>query len=81
MCLKNYVICYCHYVSAPGLSWDAMLDMTKVELKLILDVDKYMFFEKGIRVDVVYISKRYRKANNKYFTSYELKKKHTILFT
>ena len=25
----------CHYFSSPGLSWDAMLKMTRIELKLI----------------------------------------------
>ena len=31
MCLKVYDLDPCHYFSAPGLSWDAMLKMTKVE--------------------------------------------------
>ena len=29
-CLKYYGLDPCHYFSAPGLSWDAMLKMTKV---------------------------------------------------
>ena len=33
--LKNYELCLSHYLSAPGLSWDAMLNMTRVELELI----------------------------------------------
>ena len=32
--LKNYRLCPSHYLSAPGLSWDAMLKMTKSELDL-----------------------------------------------
>ena len=35
--LKNYGLCPSHYLSAPSLSWDAMLKMTKIELELILD--------------------------------------------
>ena len=31
--LKYYGLDTCHYFSAPGLSWDAMLKMTKVELE------------------------------------------------
>ena len=27
--LKNYELCPSHYLSAPDLSWDAVLDMTK----------------------------------------------------
>ena len=37
--LKNYGLCPSYYLSAPGLSWDAMLKMTKVELELIPDPD------------------------------------------
>ena len=45
--LKNYGLCPSHYLSAPGLSWDAMLKMTKIELILILDPDIYILFEKA----------------------------------
>ena len=50
--LKNYGLCSSHYLSAPALSWDAILNITKVELKLIPDPDIYIFFEKGTRVGV-----------------------------
>ena len=32
-CLKFYVLDPCHYLSSPGLSWDAMLKMTDVKLE------------------------------------------------
>ena len=41
--LKNYNLDPCHYFSAPGLSWDAMLKMTKVKLEKISDADIYLF--------------------------------------
>ena len=69
--LKYYGLDTCHYFSAPGLSWDAMLKMTKIELEKINDPDKYMFFEQGIRGGVSYINKRYSKANNKYCPDYD----------
>ena len=47
-CLKYYGLDPCHYFSAPGLLWDAILKMTGVTLERINDSDKYMFFEKGI---------------------------------
>jgi len=47
MCLDNYGLDPCHYVSAPGLSWQAMLKITKIELELISDIDMYLFIEKG----------------------------------
>ena len=36
-----------------------MLNITKVEVDIISDVDMYLFFEKGMRGVVPYISKRY----------------------
>ena len=35
--LKNHGLCPNHYLSAPGLSWDVMLEITKIELELIPD--------------------------------------------
>ena len=49
--LKNYGLCPSHYLSAPGLSWDTMLKMTKIKLIIISDPDMYIFFE-------IYISNR-----------------------
>ena len=46
-----------------------MLSMTKVEVKLILDADMYLFFEKDTRGEVSYISKRNSKSNSKYLQS------------
>ena len=60
-------------MSAPALSWDVMINMTKVELELITDPDMYVFFEKGMEGGVSYISNRYNKANNKYLKSYDPK--------
>ena len=46
-CLKFYKLNPCHYVSSPGLSWDAMLKMAGVKLGKIFDIDMYLFIEKG----------------------------------
>ena len=71
--VKNYGLCPSDYLSAPALSWDAMLNMTKVELELIPDLDMYIFFGRGTRGRVSYISNRCSKANNKYLKSYDPK--------
>ena len=52
--LKNYGLCLSHYLSITGFSWDAMLNVTKVKLELILDSDMYLLFEKVIRGGVFY---------------------------
>ena len=68
-------------MSTPGLSWDAMLKMTKIKLELVTDPDMYIFFEKGTKCGISYVSNRYSKANNlKYLKSYDPKQesKHII---
>ena len=46
-CLLYYGLDPCHYFSSPGLSWDTMLKMTDVRLKLMTDVDMFQFIKKG----------------------------------
>ena len=36
--VEYYGLDPCHYISSPGLSWDAMLQMTGIELDLISDI-------------------------------------------
>ena len=48
-CLRFYKLDPCHYFSSPGLSWDAMLKLTGIELEKISDIDMYLFIEKGLR--------------------------------
>ena len=71
--LKNYRLCLSHYLSASALSWDAMLNMTKVQLELIPDPDMYIFFKNGTTEEAFYTSNRYSKAKNKYLKSYDPK--------
>ena len=73
-CLDYYGLGPCHYFSSPGLSWDAMLKMTKIELNLISDIDMHLFIEKGMRRGISYISNRHSKANNKYMKCYDSSK-------
>ena len=69
--LENYRLCPSHYLSPPGLSWDAILKMTKVKLVLIIDPDMYIFFEEGTRGGISCISYGYRKPNNRYLKSFD----------
>ena len=65
--MKHYGLDPPHYMSAPGLSWDAMLKRTGVHLELIHDIDMFQFVEKGMRGG----AHRYSKANNKYTSDYK----------
>ena len=62
--LNNYGLDPCHYFSSPGLSWDAMLKMTAIQLERINNIDMHLFLEKGMRGGVSYISKRYSKSDD-----------------
>ena len=85
-CLKIYGLDSCHYFSSLGLNWDVMLKMTSMRLKKIVDIDMYLFIEKGLRGGISYIVKGYglrggishivkgyAKANNKYMKYYDSK--------
>ena len=63
--LKNYGLYPSHYLSAPGLSWDAMLKIIKFNLNL--------FQVLTFIIRISYISNRYSKANNKCLKSYDPK--------
>ena len=70
-CLEYYALEPCHYFSSPELSWDAMLKMTGIELKLISNIDTDLFIEKTMRGGISYIAKRHTEANNKYMKRYD----------
>ena len=70
-CLKYYDLDPCHYFSSPGLSWDAMLKMTKMELDKISDADAHLFIERGMRGGICHVLERYSKANNELCPDYD----------
>ena len=73
-CYQYYKLDPAHYYSAPGLSWNACLKMTGIELELISDVDMYLMIEKGLRGGMSVISHRKAEANNRYMSSYDPEK-------
>ena len=48
MSLETYGLDPIHYYSSPGLSWDAMLKYTGVELELITDPDMHIMLVKSM---------------------------------
>ena len=71
--MEAYKLDPLHYYTAPGLSWDALLKYTKIDLELLTDMDMYLFIEKGMRGGISMVSKRHAKANNPYTTDYDSK--------
>ena len=70
MCLKEYELDPAHFVSLPGLAWQAWLKKTNIELELLTDYDMLLMVEKGIRGGICHSIQRYAKANNKYMKNY-----------
>ena len=62
MCIKAYELDPAHFLSAPGLAWQACLKKTWVKLELLTDVDMLLMAEKGIRGGICHAILRYAKA-------------------
>ena len=78
-CLENYELDPAHFVSLPGLAWQACLKKTSVELELFTDYDMLLMIEEGIRGGICHAIQRYAKANNKYMKDYDRKKKSSYI--
>ena len=70
MCLKEYELDPAHFLSLPGLAWQACLNKTNVELELLTDYGMLLMVEEGIRGGICHSIHRYAKANNKYMKNY-----------
>ena len=66
MCIKVYELDPAHFVSLPGLAWQACLKKTNIELELLTDYDMLLMVEDGLRGGICHSIHRYAKANNKY---------------
>ena len=49
MCIKVYELDPAHFLSLPGLAWQACLKKTNVKLELLTDYDMLLMVEEGIR--------------------------------
>ena len=66
MFIEVYELDPVHFLSSPGLAWQACLKETNVKLELITDLDMLLMVEKGIRGGIRHAIHRYAKSNNKY---------------
>ncbi|XP_072377324.1 uncharacterized protein [Diabrotica undecimpunctata] len=79
ICLKEYRLDPAQYITAPSLTWDAMLKYTDIELQLLTDVDMVHFFKKGIRGGVATCTKRMGIANNRFLSNFDPTKPETYI--
>ncbi len=69
LCYEHYELEVFNYISAPALSWDAMMLKCKMSLGLVYDEEVKDFLKK--RGGICFAgAKRYAKANNKYMKNY-----------
>ena len=78
-CLKIYELDPAHFVSLPGLAWQACLKKTNVELELLTDYDMLLMVEEGIRGGICHAIQHYAHANNKYMKDNDRKKKSSYI--
>ena len=78
-CLKVYELDTAHFLSLPGLAWQACLKKTNVKLELLTDYDMLLMVEEGIRGGICHSIHRYAKANNKYMKNYDENEKSSYI--
>ena len=69
-CIEIYQLDPAHFLSAPGLAWQACLKKANVKLELLADHDMLLMIEAGIRSAISKAIHRYAKANNKYMKNF-----------
>ena len=78
-CLKVYELDPAHFLSLPGLAWQACLKKNNVKLELLTDYDMLLMVEEGIRGGICHSIQRYAKANNKYMKNYDENEKSSYI--
>ena len=79
MCVKEYELDPAHFLSLPGLAWQACLKKTNIELELLTDYDMLLMVEEGIRGGICHSIHRYAKANNKYMKNYNINEESSYI--
>ena len=70
-CIRTYELDPAHFISLPGLAWQACLKKAGVVLALLTDYDILLMIEEGIRGGICHAVHRYAKANNEYMKDYD----------
>ena len=79
MCIKEYELDPAHFLSLPGLAWQACLKKTNIELELLTDYDMLLMVEEGIRGGICHSIHRCAKANNKYMKNYNINQESSYI--
>ena len=63
--IEIYELYPAHFLSAPGLAWQAFLKNTRIKLELLTDTDMFLMVVKGTRGRTCHAIHSYAKVNNK----------------
>ena len=77
--IKTYELDPAHFISLPGLAWQACLKKAGVELELLTDYDMLLMIEEGIRGGICHAVHRYGKANNRYMKNNDKSKESSYI--
>ena len=78
-CIKEYELDPAHFLSLPGLAWQACLKKTNIELELLTNYNMLLMVEEGIRGGICHSIHRYTKANNKYMKNYNINEESSYI--
>ena len=78
-CFEVYELDPAHFLSLPGLAWQACLKKSNIELELLTDYDMLLMVEEGIGGGICHSIHRYAKANNKYMKNYDKNKESSYI--
>ena len=70
VCINTCELDPAHFLSAPGLAWQACLKKTKIKLELLTDRNMLLMIEEGIWGGIRQAIHCYATANNKYMKNY-----------
>ena len=70
-CITNYTLDPAHFITAPGLSWEACLRLTKTKLELIKDPEMTKFIDEGLIGGLSYARHPHLRANNPDIDEYD----------
>ena len=64
MCINIYKLDPAHFLSAPGLAWQACLKKTGIKPELLTDINMLLMIEEGIRGGISQAIHKYAETNN-----------------
>ena len=79
MFIKVYELDPAHFLSLPGLAWQACLKKTNIKLEFLTDYDMLLMVEEGIRGGICHSIHRHARANNKYMKNYDENKESSYI--